>query len=73
MYDAAVCLMKMISSAGEIALMGIIGSSQDEGGDLWRLMAAAMVVRWPDAWRAFHPPLLPRPATQLADAILVSV
>ena len=33
MYDAAVCLMKMISSAGEIALMGI-SSSQDEGGGL---------------------------------------
>ena len=26
MYDAAVCLMKMISSAGEIALMGISSS-----------------------------------------------
>ena len=33
MYDAAVCLMKMISSAGEIALMGISGS-RDEGGGL---------------------------------------
>ena len=72
MYDAAVCLMKMISSAGEIALMGI-SSSQDEGGGR---VTVDGTQRWldglTDAWRAFHS----HPLAQLrvlAVAIPVSV